>query len=199
MNFTQKLLQLIYDAQMSNFTVKQACILLGSQSSTDRQLVKDALAELQKQGEIFYDENDRRYNVVDGKNFGRAVFQGNKRGFGFLLRDDGDLFVPAPKTYGAYHGDTVLYKRLKGTDDEAQVLAIVSRGKNTLVGTYQKEGNIGFVLLDDQHFSTDIFIAPKRHMGAKNGQKVVVKINSYHIDDSVARITLHHIQRVASA
>lgn len=183
MNFTQKLLQLIYDAKLSNFTVKQACTLLGSQSSTDRQLVKDALAELQKQGEVFYDENDRRYNVIDGKNFGKAIFQGNKRGFGFLLREEGDLFVPAPKSYGAYHGDTVLYKRLKGTDDEAQVLAIVSRGKNTLVGTYQKEGNIGFVLLDDQHFSTDIFIAPKRHMGAKNGQKVVVKINSYPKDN----------------
>lgn len=183
MNLTQKLLQLLSDAEMSNFTVKQACTLLGTQSSADRQAVKDALATLQTQGDVFYDENDRRYNLVDGKLYGKAVFQGNKRGFGFLLLDDGDLFVAPPKTFGAYHGDTVLYKRLQGTDDEAKVVAILERGKSTLVGTYQREGNVGFVILDDQHFSTDIFVQPKRHLGAKDGQKVVVKINSYPKDN----------------
>ncbi|MBQ8433665.1 MAG: ribonuclease R, partial [Clostridia bacterium] len=35
----------------------------------------------------------------------------------------------------------------------------------------------------DQHFSTDIFVQPKCHLGAKNGQKVVVKINSYPKDN----------------
>ena len=183
MNFNQKILQLLYDAKMSNFTIKQVCTLLNTQSSTDRQLVKDALADLQKQGEVFYDENDRRYNLVDGKNFGKAIFQGNKRGFGFLLREEGDLFVPAPKTFGAYHGDTVLYKRLPNTEDEAKVLAILERGKNTLVGTMEKQGNVGFVILDDQHFSTDIFVPAKRTLGAKNGQKVVVKIHSYPADN----------------
>ena len=168
---------------MSNFTIKQVCTLLNTQSSTDRQLVKDALADLQKQGEVFYEENDRRYNLVDGKNFGKAIFQGNKRGFGFLLREEGDLFVPAPKTFGAYHGDTVLYKRLPNTEDEAKVLAILERGKNTLVGTMEKQGNVGFVILDDQHFSTDIFVPAKRTLGAKNGQKVVVKIHSYPADN----------------
>ena len=183
MNFTQKLLQLLCDAQMSNFTVKQACTLLGTQSSSDRQAIKDALAILQTQGEVFYDENDRRYNLVDGKRFGKAVFQGNKRGFGFLLLEEGDLFVAPPKTYGAYHGDTVLYKRLANTKDEAQVVAILERGRNTLVGTYQRQGNLGFVILDDQHFSTDIFVQPKRNLGAKDGQKVVVKINCYPKDN----------------
>ncbi len=183
MNLSQKILQLLYDAQMSNFTVKQVCALLGTQSSTERQMVKDSLATLQSQGDVFFDENVRRYLLVDGKQFGKAVFQGNKRGFGFLLCDGGDLFVPAPKTFGAFHGDTVLYKRISGTDDEAQVVAIVERGKNTLVGTYQKQGHLRFVLLDDQHFSTDIFVQPKRDLGAKNGQKVVVKINSYPKDN----------------
>ena len=183
MNFTQKILQLILDAKMSNFSVKQVCNLVGTQSATDRQAVKDALATLQSQGKVYYDENSRRYAMVDGKNFGKAIFQGNKRGFGFLLRDEGDLFVPAPKSYGAYHGDTVLYKRIAGTEDEAQVVAILSRGKSTLVGTYQRQGNLAFVILDDQHFSTDIFVQPKRHLGAKNGQKVVVKINSYPKDN----------------
>ncbi len=183
MNFPQKILQLMQDANLRDFTVKQICALVQTQSGTERQAVKDALATLQKQGDLFYDDNARRYFLVDGTRIGKAIFQGNKRGFGFLLREDGDLFVPAPKTYGAFHGDTVLYKRIDGTQDEAQVLSILQRGKNTLVGTYQKQGNLAFVLLDDQHFSTDIFIQPKRHLGAKNGQKVVVKINSYPKDN----------------
>lgn len=171
------------ESNLRDFTVKQICALVQTQSGVERQAVKDALAALQKQADVFYDDNARRYLLVDGTRIGKAVFQGNKRGFGFLLRDDGDLFVPAPKTYGAFHGDTVLYKRIDGTQDEAQVLTILQRGKNTLVGTYQKQGHLSFVILDDQHFSTDVFIQPKRHLNAQNGQKVVVKINSYPKDN----------------
>ena len=48
--------------------------------------------------------------------------------------------------------------------------------KNTIVGTYQKSRNFGFVVPDNQKLGTDIYIAKKDEMKAKNNQKVVVEI-----------------------
>ena len=48
--------------------------------------------------------------------------------------------------------------------------------KNTVVGTYQKSRNFGFVVPDDKKLGTDIYIAKKDAMKAKNNQKVVVEI-----------------------
>ena len=48
--------------------------------------------------------------------------------------------------------------------------------KNTIVGTYQKSRNFGFVVPDDKKIDTDIYIAKKDAMKAKNNQKVVVEI-----------------------
>ena len=48
--------------------------------------------------------------------------------------------------------------------------------KNTIVGTYQKSRNFGFVVPDNQKLGTDIYIAKKDAMKAKNNQKVVVEI-----------------------
>ena len=48
--------------------------------------------------------------------------------------------------------------------------------KNTIVGTYQKSRNFGFVVPDDKKLGTDIYIAKKDAMKAKNKQKVVVEI-----------------------
>ena len=116
--------------------------------------------------------------------FGRAEFQGNARGFGFLVREEGeDLFVRASKTHGAFHKDIVLYRRVDGTDDEAEVVKIISRGMMQIVGTYDKSHNARFVIPDEKRFAKDVYILPKRDMGAKNGQKVVAQITVYPTDN----------------
>ena len=48
--------------------------------------------------------------------------------------------------------------------------------KNTVVGTYQKSRNFGFVIPDDKKLGSDIYIPKKYAMKAKNNQKVLVEI-----------------------
>lgn len=50
---------------------------------------------------------------------------------------------------------------------------------NTLVGTFQKLKNFGFVIPDDKSFGTDIFIPKKGFGKARNNHKVLVKITKY--------------------
>lgn len=56
---------------------------------------------------------------------------------------------------------------------------ILELEKITLVGTYKKSRNFGFVIPDDKKIKQDIYIPKKKSQGAKNNQKVVVKINKH--------------------
>ena len=180
MNINEKILQIAQSLDGKYFTAKQLRAILQTKSTTERQIVAQALDELQKSNEIIFDERNRRYRIVNEQDFGRAVFECNARGFGFLIREDGDdLFVPASKTLNAFHKDTVLYKRVEGTVDEAEIVKVVERGTVQIVGTYDKSNNARFVIPDDKSFTRDIHIQPKRDLNAKNGQKVVVKIVVY--------------------
>lgn len=180
MNVKEKILQMAQSLGGKYFTAKQLYGILQTKSTAERQAVAQALSELQQSNDIIFDERNRRYRVVNENDFGKAVFECNARGFGFLIREDGDdLFVPASKSGNAFHKDTVLYRRVEGTQDEAEIVKVVERGLTQIVGTYDKSNNARFVIPDDKRFTRDIHIQPKHDLNAKNGQKVVVKINVY--------------------
>ena len=58
--------------------------------------------------------------------------------------------------------------------------------KDTVVGTYQKSKNFGFVIPDDKKLGSDIFIPKKENLNAKNNQKVVVQITKLPQKDKSA-------------
>ncbi len=185
MNFKEQLISLIDTIDAEYFTAKQIFGILHTKSTAERVAVKEALAELANECRLLYDKRNNRYCKLQQKDFGQATFQANARGFGFLLRDDGgrDLFVPANKTNGAFHRDRVLYRRIVGTEDEAEIIRILERGMTNLVGTYEKGRNVRFVLPDEQRFSSDVYVLPRKDLGAKNGQKVVVHITHFPEDN----------------
>lgn len=58
--------------------------------------------------------------------------------------------------------------------------------KQTIVGTYQKSRNFGFVIPDDKKLGSDIFVPKKENLNAKNNQKVVVQITKLPQKDKSA-------------
>lgn len=142
--------------------------------------------ELVKDGDIFFDENKEKYYVIDGNNFAAGKIQGNEKGFGFLLQEEEDIFLPKNSLNSAMHGDRVVVKLAKssnGDSREGEVVSIIERGFETLVGTFQKQKSFGFVVPDESKIAFDVFI-PKKHMkDAKNGQKVLVKIDKWPKND----------------
>src|SRR5690606_16567236 len=62
---------------------------------------------------------------------------------------------------------------------EGEIVRIIKRANETVVGTYRDEGSFGLVLPDDRRITTDILIPPGASMGAKEGQKVVVRLTKY--------------------
>lgn len=114
-----------------------------------------------------------------------GVFIGNARGFGFVEtgEDEEDIFIPADAVNTALHQDRVqvlLKKEQKpGKRREGTVIKILERGTTEVVGTFQREGDYGFVLCDNQKISRDVYISPKNSHGIRNGEKVVAQILDY--------------------
>ena len=187
--------QVIIELMKNEFYVpmkeKELAIMLQAAPS-DRAELKKALDELLAEDKIQVSKRGK-YSLFDPKtNQGKeerlfGTFISNSRGFGFVEIDgkQEDLFIPEDKVNGAYHLDLVevaLLKKSTGKRQEAEVIKILERGTNTIVGTFQKSKNFGFVIPDNQKLAEDIFIPIERSKGAVDGHKVVVELTSYGSD-----------------
>ncbi|MBQ2982260.1 MAG: ribonuclease R [Lachnospiraceae bacterium] len=115
-----------------------------------------------------------------------GVFESNQRGFGFVRMEDGDdIFVPESQVHGALHTDKVLVKiTSKSKDDtnlkrEGEIVKVLERGFEEIVGIFKKSKSFGFVISDNTKFTKDIYIPVERSKGAVTGHKVVVKITDF--------------------
>ena len=169
---------------------KELAIIL-QVDADDRPQLKKALEELLDENRIQISKRGK-YSLFDPKAAKRGehivgTFISHQKGFGFVEVDgrDEDLFIPEGKVKGAYHLDTVevvLLPRQGGKRQEAEVVKVLERGTNTIVGIYQSSRNFGFVIPDNQKLAEDIFIPIERSKGAVDGHKVVVELTDYGND-----------------
>lgn len=120
----------------------------------------------------------------------KGKFIGNKRGFGFVEIEElgEDIFIPIHNKNGAMNNDIVSVKvknEVKGKRKEGQIIKVLKRNTNEIVGLFQKSKNFGFVIPDDEKYN-DIFISKVNWKKAKNNQKVVAKITKYPNNKSKA-------------
>lgn len=139
--------------------------------------------ELQSEGFIFEDSR-KKYRVVDNDKFFYGKLQTNAKGFGFLITEnlDEDIYISKNNLNFALNGDEVIVRRYKdssGDRPEGKVLAIVKRVNTKFVGVFQEKRDFGFVITDESKMAMDIYIPKKKINGARNGQKVVVKIEKW--------------------
>lgn len=113
-----------------------------------------------------------------------GTFLGTQRGFGFVRveGESDDIFIPENATKSAMHNDKVqvaIEDVRNGKRKEGKIVAILERGMTSVVGTYVKSKNFGFVVADNQKFGKDIYIKKGESKGAVSGHKVVVEITDY--------------------
>ncbi len=127
-----------------------------------------------------------KYGVTEKMNMVPGRIQGNKKGFGFLIPDNKeirDLFIPAENLNGAMHNDRVIARLTAGElgtkKSEGEVVKILKRANERVVGTFESSKGFGFVVPDDPRVYQDIFISKSDFGGAKDGYKVVVEITQW--------------------
>ena len=104
----------------------------------------------------------------------------NKGGYGFVIpenKDLSDIFIAARNLSTAFSGDVVevsLFAHQKGKNIEGQIINIVKRKREEIVGTIHKTKSFFFVKPDEQEIHRDIYLDKSKLNGAKEGDKVVV-------------------------
>lgn len=111
------------------------------------------------------------------------------KGFGFVIPDeretdeDTDVFVPPQYIGSAMHGDRVAVKAVPATEEgrsrEGEIIEVLERANEKIVGTFESSRNFGFVTPDNTKLNHDIFVHHKNFNGAKTGSKVVVKVTKW--------------------
>jgi len=150
----------------------------------ERNDLKNLLDEMEAEGLIIKTRKER-YGVPERMGLAAGRFQGNEKGFGFVLPDSGgeDIFIPANSINGAMHGDRVIArltgKTHSGRHQEGEIINVIERVNKTIVGKFDHGEHFGFVTPDHSRLSGDIFIPREFINGAKKGQKVVVEITKW--------------------
>lgn len=151
----------------------------------DIALFKQCLDELEKEGHIFKTKKNR-YGAPDRMGLVAGTFRSHERGFGFVIPDDpqqNDLFIQSDLVNGAMHGDHVIARITKYLSDdrhsEGEIVKILSRANEKIVGTFEKSYSVGYVIPDHKKIKGHIIVPLDRSMGAKPHQKVIVEITRY--------------------
>ena len=114
-----------------------------------------------------------------------GTYSKSQKGFGFVKPEDceEEIYISKENSQNALNGDLVIIEiTAEKTADkkaEGRIIKIIKHEKDTVVGTFQKSRNFGFVVPDDKNFGTDIFISKSNWGKARNNHKVLVKITKY--------------------
>ncbi|RHS25290.1 ribonuclease R [Clostridium sp. AF12-19] len=175
------LLDLMKDPTYVPMKMKELAMLLGVPKEQRREL-EEVLNELVVSGKVGISKKGK---YARSEVFAQTgTFTAHHRGFGFVTiegRED-DLFIPPDDTGDAMDGDTVqviINENGRGGRTEARVLKVLKHANETLIGTFEKNKNFGFVIPDNPRITMDVFIPQGKENGAVSGHKVVVKLDTY--------------------
>lgn len=185
MNIKELIINLIYDDDYNPMTLKELEIYLKTDKYT-REAVKDIVDDLVKEGRIRISNKKRLMPLTEEEINLTGNISMAAGGYGFFISNNkefDDVFISKDKLHGAHNNDKVKIKIIREKENsknaEGEVIEILERSNEELIGTYQASKKFGFVVCDDKSQPDDIYIDIKNSLGAKNGDKVVVEIISY--------------------
>lgn len=129
-----------------------------------------------------------RFGLPDRMNLVVGRVQTHPRGFGFVVSDrpldgiSGDIFIAGANLNQAMHGDRVVARLERTTEDRAEgrIVRILERGASAVVGRFEvDESGMGFLVPFDRRLIVDVLIPAEERGEAKPGEMVVVEITRW--------------------
>ncbi|WP_173297741.1 ribonuclease R [Thermanaeromonas sp. C210] len=157
---------------------------LGETLGIEYHALQELLHELETEGRVVRTRKNK-YGVPEKMGLAAGKLQVSPRGFAFLLpleREQEDIYISPGNLNGAMHQDLVLARLLpdQGTRRrEGEVIRVLKRANSRVVGTYERNRRVAFVVPDDPHLQQDIFIPLEESKGARHRDKVVVEITRW--------------------
>ena len=178
-----RLLCLFEKSENKPLNVKDIFSAISAVKHPAKMVVIECLSDLVLDDYLTTDGNGTYIHQPRGSQVIEGIFRKKRNGHNVFVPDDGgkEILVSERNSRHALDGDRVrvtMLARRRTHTREAEVIEIVERAKDTFVGKIQVERDYAFVLTD-RSLATDIFIPKSGVKGAKDGQKVVVKITDW--------------------
>lgn len=176
------------DEASKPLTVKEIEEVLELQDVDQFKVLVKMLNHLEEKGSLVKTRKNR-YGLPEKMNLIKGRIQMHAKGFAFLIPEEevqDDVYINHADLQSAMNNDIVLV-RIDGRDEfgkrpEGVVIRIVERATTRVIGTYDDNGNFGFVIADDKRIPNDIFIPKSAAGGAVSGHKVIVNITKFPED-----------------
>ena len=160
---------------------------LGITSTSARTLCISVLDDLVFEGYLV-ETAFRHYALAEGSSTLCGTFSRNREGFNLFYPEDNSepIMISERHSLHALTDDYVrvgLFAKRRGRGREGEVVEIIKRAHDTFVGVLKVEKHYALALTESRIMPNDIFI-PKEHLkGGKNGDKVVVKLIDWPIEN----------------
>ena len=142
--------------------------------------LKSVLFDLYEEKFLSKSGKNYRLNQLPLTNKITGTLQIVNDGYGFVVHKNPrmkDIFIAARNMGTAFNGDTVevvLAAKQKGKNIEGQIIGIIKRKREEIVGTVKKSKSFYIVEPDDKGIHRDIYIDKENLNSAKEGDKVVI-------------------------
>ena len=162
---------------------EQLAAELGLTAEEDLEALRRRLRAMERDAQVVYTRRGA-YAPVDKLDLVVGRVSGHRDGFGFLIPDDGGegLYLSPTQMRLVFDGDRAL-ARVAGVDKrgrrEGAIAEVVVRAHASIVGRYNEENGIGFVLPDNKKIQQEVLVSPGRAAGAEVGQLVEVAITHW--------------------
>ena len=162
---------------------KQIAAAAGVSKQSDKVRVQAILGELESQG-IVEEVTPGKYRYTASDHFVTGKIDRNKNGKAHLIPDDGGekIFIADRNLNHAMKNDRVkvaLYARNHRRQMEGEVVEILKRDRTSFVGVLSLQNHVAFVIVDNRILSNDIYVPLSKLAGAKDGQKVIVRMTEW--------------------
>ncbi len=183
---TEMLMNYLQEHAGEAFTVKRLFRVLNLTNHPLKMLCMEVLNEMLDSGYITRDHDgnivfNQLSHTVEGT-FNRTI-----GGRNYVDTDDGmGISIYDEETHHALPGDRVLVgihaKKYGNHKVHGEVIEIVKRREKPFVGTLDVQHSVAFLIIPSGILQRDILIPVEKLKGAKNGQKVVVKVNDWPME-----------------
>jgi ribonuclease R len=184
----EHILQFLARFPHESFKLKELMRRTGVRNNKDEQIFKEALRSLQDDKKILRTRG-KKYGHLHETQLLTGSLEITSRGFGIVTSEESgeEFFIPQEALGDAAHGDIVevsllpqsTRQRERGARREAEIVRVIKRGIQTVIGTMERAQKQFFVMPHDRRMVHEILIAKDNLHGAKEGDKVFVKITSW--------------------
>jgi len=166
------------------YSIKQLVKKLDLKTKEERISLNDSLNALVKEGEVRRLANNTYKKDAEAHAItGRVDFVNQRFAYVISEESEEDIWVSVNKLNSAMDGDIVRVSifpdKKKGKNPEGEIVEVLERKKDHFVGKIELSARYAFVVADSRKMFYDIFVPLEKTAGAKNHDKVIVKITEW--------------------